>query len=120
MKKTRAKNFKVRMFYHLQNLFWGVLSVGFWLGGFLFWGFGLGGFCLGGLSWRVFVWGFMSRGFCLGGFCPRTFNSKLKKSELETGGTRTSDRAVPITIRTWTCSTNHSAALTCVQETILY
>ena len=26
MKKTRAKKFKVRMFYHLQNLFWGVLS----------------------------------------------------------------------------------------------
>ena len=23
MKKTRAKKFKVRMFYHLQNLFWG-------------------------------------------------------------------------------------------------
>ena len=23
-KKTRAKKFKVRIFYHLQNLFWGV------------------------------------------------------------------------------------------------
>ena len=29
MKKTRAKKFKVRMFYHLQILFWGVLSGGF-------------------------------------------------------------------------------------------
>ena len=34
MKKTRAKKFKVRMFYHLQNLFWGFLSGGFWLGVF--------------------------------------------------------------------------------------
>ena len=48
MKKARAKKFKVRMFYYLQNLFWGVLSGGFWLGGFC-----LGGFCRG----------FMSRGF---------------------------------------------------------
>ena len=29
MKKTRAKKFKVIMFYHLQNLFWGFLSRGF-------------------------------------------------------------------------------------------
>ena len=36
MKKTRAKKCKVRMFYHLQNLFWG--------------DFGLGGLCPGGLS----------------------------------------------------------------------
>ena len=28
MKKTRAKKFKVRMFYHLQNLFWGVFVWG--------------------------------------------------------------------------------------------
>ena len=33
MKKTRAKKFKVRMFYHLQNLFGG-LSKDFWLSGF--------------------------------------------------------------------------------------
>ena len=40
MKKTRAKKFKVRMFYHLRNLFgW---SGGFWLGGFC-----LGIFCQG-------------------------------------------------------------------------
>ena len=53
MKKTRAKKFKVRMFYHLQNLFWGFLSGGFWLGGFL-----------SGV--------FMSGGLCPGGFCPVT------------------------------------------------
>ena len=29
MKRTRAKKFKVRMFYHLQNLFWGLLACGF-------------------------------------------------------------------------------------------
>ena len=34
MKKTRAKKFKVRMFYHLQNLFWGFLSGGLCPGGF--------------------------------------------------------------------------------------
>ena len=28
MKKTRAKKFKERMFYHLQNLFWRFLSGG--------------------------------------------------------------------------------------------
>ena len=28
MKKTRAKKFKVRKFYHLQNLFWGVFVQG--------------------------------------------------------------------------------------------
>ena len=44
MKKTRAKKFKVRMFYHLQNLFRGVFVRGV---------FGLGGFCRG-----VYVWGF--------------------------------------------------------------
>ena len=43
MKKTRAKKFKVRMFYHLQNLFWGVLS-----GGFLAWEVLSGGLCPGG------------------------------------------------------------------------
>ena len=49
MKKTRAKKFKVRMFfYHLQSLFWGFCVRGF-------------------LAWRVFVGGFMS-----GGFCPDT------------------------------------------------
>ena len=31
MKKTRAKKFKVRMFYHLQNLFWGVFVQGFFV-----------------------------------------------------------------------------------------
>ena len=40
------------MFYHLQNLFWGVLSGGFWLGGFLSKagrrGVYSGGFCPGG------------------------------------------------------------------------
>ena len=45
MKKTRAKKFKVRMFYHLQNLFWGVLSGGFWLGGFFGGGLCPGVFC---------------------------------------------------------------------------
>ena len=54
MKKTRAKKFKVRMFYHLQNLFWGV--------------FGLGGFCRGVLVGGVYVRGFMSRGFLSGVF----------------------------------------------------
>ena len=44
MKKTRAKKFKVRTFYHLQNLVWGVFVRGV---------FGLGGFCQG-----VYVWGF--------------------------------------------------------------
>ena len=34
MKKTRAKKFKVTMFYHLQNLFWGVFVGGFMSGGF--------------------------------------------------------------------------------------
>ena len=34
MKKTRAKKFKVRMFYHLQNLFWGVFAQGLCLGVF--------------------------------------------------------------------------------------
>ena len=43
MKKTRAKKFKVRMFYHLQTLFLGVFVRGFCLGGFC-----LGGFCPGG------------------------------------------------------------------------
>ena len=33
MKKTRAKKFKVRMSYHLQNLFWGVFVGGFMSGG---------------------------------------------------------------------------------------
>ena len=42
MKKTSAKKFKVRMFYHLQNLFWGVFGLGDFIGGFL-----LGGLCLG-------------------------------------------------------------------------
>ena len=50
MKKTRAKKFKVRMFYYFQNLFLGVFVWGI---------FGLGGFCPG-----VSVGGFMSRGFC--------------------------------------------------------
>ena len=31
--KARAKKFKVRMFYHLQNLFWGVFVRGFCVGG---------------------------------------------------------------------------------------
>ena len=62
MKKTRAKKFKVRMFYHLQNLFWGGgLSRGF---------FGLGFFVQG-----VFVGGLCPGGFCPGGFCPDTHQS---------------------------------------------
>ena len=48
MKKTRAKKFKVRMFYHLQNLFWG------------------------GFVRRVFGLGVLSGGFVSGGFCPDT------------------------------------------------
>ena len=68
MKKTRAKKFKVRMFYHLQNLFWGFLS-----GGFLAWGV----FVRGILAWGSFVWGFLSGSLCpgfffLGVFCPVT------------------------------------------------
>ena len=55
MKKTRAKKFKVRMFYHLQNLSWGALSRGL-------------------LAWGVYVRGFMS-----GGFCPVTRNIILQK-----------------------------------------
>ena len=36
MKTTRAKKFEVRMFYHLQNSFWGVFVRGvFGLGGFV-------------------------------------------------------------------------------------
>ena len=53
MKKTRAKKFKVRVFYHLQNLFWGVLS-----GAFLAWEFLSGALCPGGV--------------CLGVFCSDT------------------------------------------------
>ena len=34
MKKARAKKFKVRMFYHLQNLFWGVFVWGLCPGDF--------------------------------------------------------------------------------------
>ena len=60
MKKARAKKFKVRMFYRLQNLFWGFLSGGFWLGGFC-----PGGFCRGVYVRGVFVRG----GFVL---IPRT------------------------------------------------
>ena len=41
MKRTRTKKFKVRMFYHLQNLFWGV---------FVWEAFSLGGFCRGFMS----------------------------------------------------------------------
>ena len=55
MKKRRAKKFKVKMFYHLQNLFWGFLS-----GGFLSWGFLSGGFLSGGICLRVFVPGGLS------------------------------------------------------------
>ena len=55
IKKTRAKKFKIRMFYHLQNLFWGAFVRG---------GFGLGGFCpggfVGGLCPGGFVQGFLS------------------------------------------------------------
>ena len=55
MKKTRrAKKFKVRMFYHLQNLFWGVFVQGF---------FALGGYVQGFLSGGLCLWG-LSRGFC--------------------------------------------------------
>ena len=39
MKKTRAKKFRVRMFYHLQNLFWGFLAWGVFVGGVLSGGF---------------------------------------------------------------------------------
>ena len=46
MKKRRAKKFKVRMFYHLQNLFWGC-------------------FVRGVLAWGVFV-----REVFVGGVCP--------------------------------------------------
>ena len=60
MNKTRAKKFKVRIFYHLQNLFWGFLS-----GGFLAWGFLSGGFCCGG--------------FCPGDFCPDTSKSQFDR-----------------------------------------
>ena len=49
MKKTRAKKFTVRMFYRLQNLFWGVLA------------------------WGVFVQGVFVGGFMSGGVCPDTF-----------------------------------------------
>ena len=50
MKKTRVKKFKVKMFYHLQNLFWGFLS-----GEFLAWGVLSGGLCPGVFVRRVFV-----------------------------------------------------------------
>ena len=49
MKKTIAKKFKVRMFYHLQNSLWGLLSKGV-----LAWGF---------LSREVLSRRFMSGGF---------------------------------------------------------
>ena len=48
MKKTRAKKFKVRIFYHLQNLFWGVFVQG---------GEFVGGFCQGFMSGRFLSWG---------------------------------------------------------------
>ena len=48
------------MFYHLQNLFWGVFVRG---------EFGLGGFCRGFFGLGGFVWGFLSGG---GGLCPVT------------------------------------------------
>ena len=48
MKKTRAKKCKVRMFYHLQNLSWGVFGLGVFVQGFL----------LGVYVWEVFVQGF--------------------------------------------------------------
>ena len=36
LKKTRAKKFQVRMFYHLQNLVWRVfVHGGFWGGGYM-------------------------------------------------------------------------------------
>ena len=57
MKTTRAKKFKVRMLYHLQNLFWGV--------------FVRGGFGLGVLS-RGFCWGVVP-----GGFCPDTTRKRV-------------------------------------------
>ena len=60
MKKTRAKKFLVRMFYHLQNLFWGNFA-----GGVLAWGF---------LAWGFLSGGFLSGGLCLGFFCPVTVN----------------------------------------------
>ena len=47
MKKTRAKKFKVRMFYHLQNLFWGVFVRGVLALGISVQGF-VGGFMSGG------------------------------------------------------------------------
>ena len=50
MEKTRAKKFKVRIFYQLQNLFWGFLS------------------------WEVFVRGVLSGGF-VGGFMSGGFLS---------------------------------------------
>ena len=51
MKKTTAKKFKVRMFYHLQDLFWVLFVQG------------------------VFVGGFMSGEFLSRGFCPDTIMS---------------------------------------------
>ena len=48
--ENKSKKIKVRMFYNLQNLFWGVLS-----GGFLAWGFLSGGFCRGVYFREVFV-----------------------------------------------------------------
>ena len=60
------------MFYHLQNLFWEVLSgecfgLGVLRGGFV------GGFCRGVLSG-----GFVG-GLCPGFFCPDTLLSKEKE-----------------------------------------
>ena len=49
MRKTRAKKFKVRMFYHLQNLFWGVFV------------------------WGVLAWGVLSGGVLLGAYVQGGF-----------------------------------------------
>ena len=56
MKKTRAKKFNLRMFYHLQNCSGVFLS-----GGVLAWGIFVWGVLLGVYVQGVFVWGFL---FC--------------------------------------------------------
>ena len=66
MKKTRAKKFKVRMFFIIYK----ICSGGFWLGGF----------CLGFLSG-----GFMSGGFLSGDFCPEDTITKVQAIDIRKG-----------------------------------
>ena len=72
----RGKKFKVRMFYHLQNLFWGVFVRGVFGLGFFVGEFMSGGFFVWGLLVLVPVPGLLvaSSFFCFD-FQLKTFNN---------------------------------------------